>query len=124
MVEPTAPCGSGRSAASTPSVERFYRERFNPTLEPLLDLDFDRVLVTHGQPVMDDGPAELAKALRAGRFTTTPSLSGRAAGAAGYPNAGSSRPGNSSGSPSLTRSLNSAGRFSRNDMTPSRASAD
>ena len=22
-------------------VERFYRERFNPTLEPLLELDFD-----------------------------------------------------------------------------------
>ncbi len=49
-------------------VERFYRERFNPTLAPLLDLDFDRVLVTHGQPVMDDGPAELAKALRAEPF--------------------------------------------------------
>ena len=31
-------------------VARFYRERFNPTLEPLLELDFERVLVTHGQP--------------------------------------------------------------------------
>ena len=36
-------------------VGRFYRERFNPTLKPLLDLDFERVLVTHGQPVLKDG---------------------------------------------------------------------
>ena len=45
-------------------VSRFYRERFNPTLAPLLDLDFDRVLLTHGRPVMRDGRDELAKALR------------------------------------------------------------
>ena len=45
-------------------VERFYRERFNPTLKPLLDLDFERVLVTHGQPVMKDGPRALRSALR------------------------------------------------------------
>ena len=45
-------------------VERFYRERFNPTLKPLLELDFDRVLVTHGQPVMKDGRRALASALR------------------------------------------------------------
>lgn len=44
-------------------VDRFYRERFNPTLEPLLDLDFERVLVTHGQPVMKDGPRALRSAL-------------------------------------------------------------
>lgn len=46
-------------------VARFYRERFNPTLEPLLELDFERVLVTHGKPVLEGGPGELAKALRA-----------------------------------------------------------
>jgi hypothetical protein len=46
-------------------VSRFYRERFNPTLEPLLELDFDRVLVTHGQPVLEGGRAKLAHALRA-----------------------------------------------------------
>ena len=46
-------------------VSRFYRERFNPTLEPLLELDFDRVLVTHGQPVLENGREELEKALRA-----------------------------------------------------------
>ena len=45
-------------------VERFYRERFNPTLRPLLDLDFRRVLVTHGQPVMEDAKDELRSALR------------------------------------------------------------
>ena len=45
-------------------VERFYRERFNPTLKPLLELDFERVLVTHGQPVMNDGKKALRSALR------------------------------------------------------------
>jgi hypothetical protein len=45
-------------------VERFYRERFNPTLKPLLELDFERVLVTHGEPVMKDGPKALRSALR------------------------------------------------------------
>jgi hypothetical protein len=45
-------------------VTRFYRERFNPTLVPLLELDFDRVLVTHGQPVMRDGRKSLRSALR------------------------------------------------------------
>ena len=46
-------------------VTRFYRERFNPTLEPLLELDFDRVLVTHGEPVLEGGPEQLERALRA-----------------------------------------------------------
>jgi hypothetical protein len=46
-------------------VERFYRERFNPTLEPLLELDFDRVLVTHGQPLLEGGKRALADALAA-----------------------------------------------------------
>ena len=45
-------------------VERFYRERFNPTLRPLLDLDFERALVTHGQPVMKHARQELRSALR------------------------------------------------------------
>ena len=44
---------------------RWYRERFNPTLEPLLELEFDCVLVTHGQPVMANGRAELRAALAA-----------------------------------------------------------
>ena len=46
-------------------VERFYRERFNPTLEPLLELDFDSVLVTHGQPLLGGGKRALRKALDA-----------------------------------------------------------
>ena len=44
---------------------RFYRERFNPTLEPLLELDVERVLVTHGQPVLRGGKAKLRAALEA-----------------------------------------------------------
>jgi hypothetical protein len=44
-------------------VERFHRERFNPTLEPLLELDFDRVLVTHGRPIRKGGRAALRDAL-------------------------------------------------------------
>lgn len=46
-------------------VERFYRERFNPTLESLLELDFDSVLVTHGQPLLRGGKLALRKALDA-----------------------------------------------------------
>jgi hypothetical protein len=46
-------------------VSAFYRERFNPTFEPLLELDFDRVLVTHGQPVLTNGRAQLRAALEA-----------------------------------------------------------
>jgi glyoxylase-like metal-dependent hydrolase (beta-lactamase superfamily II) len=44
---------------------RWYRERFAPTLEPLLELDFERVLVTHGRPVLENGRAALAAALLA-----------------------------------------------------------
>jgi hypothetical protein len=46
-------------------VERFYRERFNPTLEPLLGLDFDSVLVTHGQPLLGGGKRALRRTLNA-----------------------------------------------------------
>jgi hypothetical protein len=46
-------------------VERFHRERFNPTLEPLLELDFDTVLVTHGQPLLGGGKRALRRALEA-----------------------------------------------------------
>jgi hypothetical protein len=44
-------------------VERFHRDRFNPTLEPLLELDFDRVLVTHGDPIASNGRGALREAL-------------------------------------------------------------
>ena len=46
-------------------VERFYRERFNPTLKPLLGLGAENVLVTHGQPVMGGGAQALRNALKA-----------------------------------------------------------
>jgi hypothetical protein len=45
--------------------ERWYRDRFLPTLAPLTELDFERVLVTHGEPVLSRGPAELERALAA-----------------------------------------------------------
>jgi hypothetical protein len=46
-------------------VATFYRERFAPTLEPLLDLGAENVLVTHGQPVMGGGTEALRAALKA-----------------------------------------------------------
>jgi hypothetical protein len=46
-------------------VERFYKDRFNPTVEPLLDLPFDAVLATHGQPILENGKKALKQALKA-----------------------------------------------------------
>src|SRR5438132_11664990 len=40
-----------------------YEERFLPTLRPLAELDVERVLVTHGEPVLRDGARELAASL-------------------------------------------------------------
>ena len=45
--------------------ERFYRERFGPSLAPLRELDVERVLVTHGEPIVEGGAAALAAALDA-----------------------------------------------------------
>ena len=45
--------------------ERWYRERLVPTLEPLLELDVEQVLTTHGPPVLRDGGAALRDALAA-----------------------------------------------------------
>ena len=44
---------------------RWYRERFNPTLQPLLELDLDRILVTHGEPILSYGSAALQAAVDA-----------------------------------------------------------
>jgi hypothetical protein len=44
---------------------RWYRERFNPTFEPLLELDLERILVTHGPPIVSYGSAALQAALDA-----------------------------------------------------------
>jgi hypothetical protein len=49
-----------------PPTERWYRERFVPTLEPLVELDVECVLVTHGPPVLRDGARQLRAALDAG----------------------------------------------------------
>jgi len=50
----------------------WYAERLRPTLEPLLDLDVERVLVTHGEPVLADGRAALQAALDAGPWYHRP----------------------------------------------------
>ena len=52
-------------AQSVPSERRrrFLRERLAPTLQPLADLDPERVLVTHGRPVLSGGRAALEAAL-------------------------------------------------------------
>ena len=42
---------------------RFVRERFAPTFAPLLELGAERILVTHGEPVLANGTAELTRAL-------------------------------------------------------------
>jgi glyoxylase-like metal-dependent hydrolase (beta-lactamase superfamily II) len=44
---------------------RWYRERLVPSLEPLLQLPVDHVLVTHGDPVLSGGHDALAAALAA-----------------------------------------------------------
>ncbi|MEP6641952.1 MAG: hypothetical protein ABJB93_08610 [Gaiellales bacterium] len=43
---------------------QWYADRFVPTVEPLLADEFDRVLVTHGPPVLRGGRTALAEALR------------------------------------------------------------
>lgn len=44
-------------------MRRFYPERFVPTVEPLLELDFDRLLLTHGPSVLEGGKEALRGAL-------------------------------------------------------------
>ena len=44
---------------------RWYRDVFAPTAAPLLELDLERILVTHGEPILHDGHAALAGALDA-----------------------------------------------------------
>lgn len=40
-----------------------YEDRFLPTLRPMAELDVDRILVTHGSPILMGGAAELGRAL-------------------------------------------------------------
>jgi hypothetical protein len=51
--------------ADEPDRRAFYRDRFAPTLQPLVDLEPRHVLVTHGEPVLDDGAAALRSAVAA-----------------------------------------------------------
>jgi hypothetical protein len=44
---------------------RWYRDRFAPSFEPLLELPVERVLVTHGEPVLAAGAAALRDAVAA-----------------------------------------------------------
>jgi glyoxylase-like metal-dependent hydrolase (beta-lactamase superfamily II) len=41
----------------------WYEQRFLPTLEALTQLDVERVLVTHGEPVLRDAARELSASL-------------------------------------------------------------
>lgn len=56
----------------TPDRLAWYSERFRPTLAPLLDLDVERVLVTHGVPVLTDAGAALREAVDAGPWYHRP----------------------------------------------------
>jgi hypothetical protein len=47
----------------TENRKRWWRERYLPTLQPLLELDVEHVLPTHGQPVLKTGKQALRKAL-------------------------------------------------------------
>jgi hypothetical protein len=49
-----------------------YRARLNGWLERLLELDFERVLTTHGEPVLRDGRAALRAALAAKSVSAPP----------------------------------------------------
>ncbi len=54
---------------ASPRREAWYRDRFLPTLAPLADLRAERILVTHGEPVLAGGAAALAAALAAPAWT-------------------------------------------------------
>lgn len=49
----------------TEARRRWYRERLAPSLHGLAALDVERVLVTHGAPVLSDGAAAVATAIAA-----------------------------------------------------------
>jgi hypothetical protein len=49
----------------------WYQGRFLPTLRPLAELEVDRVLVTHGEPVLQGGARALVKAFEAPPWSRT-----------------------------------------------------
>ena len=52
----------------SPTDPDWHEHVFVPTLRPLLDLDVERVLPTHGPPVLHDGRQALADAMAAGAW--------------------------------------------------------
>ncbi len=58
--------GGLRVWQQTPTSPTWYDERFAPTLAPLLQLDVERVLPTHGDPVLHDARRALRAAVAAG----------------------------------------------------------
>jgi hypothetical protein len=46
-------------------VVSFHRERFNPTLEPLVEIGAERMLMTHGASLLSNGSAALRAAIDA-----------------------------------------------------------
>jgi len=52
--------------------QAWYEERFLPTLRPLTELDVERVLVTHGEPVVRDGARVLVECLNRTPWRRTP----------------------------------------------------
>jgi hypothetical protein len=45
--------------------DAWYRDTFAPMLAPLRELELERILVTHGEPVLRGGSAALDAALSA-----------------------------------------------------------
>ncbi len=68
--------GRLRVWVQAPITERrlaWYRNRLLPTLEPLRSLGAERVLVTHGQPLLQGGATHLEEALAAPPWYHSPS---------------------------------------------------
>lgn len=56
---------SDEDAAAAQEARARYRARFHNSMRRLLDLDFDRLIVSHGEPVLDGGKLALNEALDA-----------------------------------------------------------
>jgi hypothetical protein len=61
----TTPDGDLRMWTTSHDRDDWYRERFVPTLESMRRIDLERILVTHGEPILRDGSAALEAALNA-----------------------------------------------------------
>jgi hypothetical protein len=56
------PAGELRMWAQERDRDAFFRDRFAPTLAPLLELPVRRVLVTHGRPIVEGAAEALREA--------------------------------------------------------------